>query len=74
MKKISVADVLAMPVQERILFVEDVWDSIAATPDSVILSDAQREELDRRLDSYHGDPSAASPWEAVKAKARGRHE
>lgn len=70
MKKISVADVLAMPVPERIEFVEDVWDSIASTPDAVALSDAQREELDHRLEIYRRDPTAASPWEEVKARVR----
>lgn len=71
MKKVTIADVLAMPVSERILFVEDIWDSIAAAPDTVQLSDAQREELDRRLESYHDNPSGGSPWEEVRARVRG---
>lgn len=71
MKKVTIADVLAMPVSERILFVEDIWDSIAATPDTVQLSEAQREELDRRLESYHNNPLGGSPWEEVKARVRG---
>ncbi|MCH9002970.1 MAG: addiction module protein, partial [Planctomycetes bacterium] len=32
------------------------------------LSEAQRQELDARLDAYHRDPGAGSPWEAVKAR------
>ena len=64
------ADVLAMPVAERILFVEDVWDSIAAAPESVPLTDGEREELDRRLETWRRDPSAGSPWSEVKARVR----
>lgn len=71
MKKITIADILAMPVSERILFVEDVWDSIAATPETVKLTDTQREELDRCLDLYHNNPLGGSPWDEVKAKIRG---
>ncbi|MBI4667212.1 MAG: addiction module protein [Nitrospinae bacterium] len=71
MKKITVADVLSMPVSERILFVEDVWDSIAATPETVQLTDAQRTELDKRLEYYHKNPLTGSPWDEVKIRARG---
>lgn len=70
MEKITLADVLAMPIAERILLVEDIWDSIAAVPDAIPLPDDQREELDRRLDAYHAKPEAGSPWEAVKARIR----
>jgi len=38
-----------------------------------MLSDAQREELDARLDAYRRDPTAGSPWEALKAHLV-RHE
>jgi len=66
MAKITVADTLDMPVAERILFVQDVWDSIAAEQEAVYLTDEQREELDRRIEEYHKDPTAGSPWEEVK--------
>lgn len=71
MKKVTIADVLAMPVPERILFVEDVWDSIAVTPEAVQLTDAQKEELDYRLEEYHKNPAVGSPWEEVKTRVRG---
>jgi len=70
MAKITVADVLNLPVSERILFVEDVWDSIAAVPEAVPVTDAQRKELDQRLEAYHADPQAGSPWHEVKDRIR----
>ncbi|MGH9903256.1 MAG: addiction module protein, partial [Pyrinomonadaceae bacterium] len=33
-----------MSVAERIQLVADIWDSIAAVPEAVPLSDAEREE------------------------------
>jgi len=69
---LSIADVLKLSVPERIQLVEDIWDSIAAVPEAVPLTDAQREELDRRLDAYRRDPAAGSPWEEVRARIRGR--
>ena len=70
MAKISLADVLELPVDERILLVEEIWDSIAAIPETVILSTEQREELDRRLVSYHTFPEAGAPWQEVKQRIR----
>ena len=49
MANFSLADILELDVSERIQLVEDIWDSIAAAPDSVTLTDAQRAELERRL-------------------------
>ena len=68
MKKISMADVLEMPAQERLLFVQDVWDSLAAIPEAVPLTQAERDELDRRLEAFHADPDAGSPWEEVRTR------
>ena len=62
------ADWLELDVDERIDLVEDIWDSIAAVPARVRLADWQREELDRRLQQYHRDPSAGSPWNVVRQR------
>ena len=70
MAKITLSDVLEMPVAERILLVEDIWDSIAAVPEAVTLTDAQSEELERRLDDHHSNPESGAPWQEVKARIR----
>ena len=43
MKKISVSNILELSVSERIILVEDIWDSIASVPESIPLTDKQRE-------------------------------
>ena len=55
-------------MSERILLVEDIWDSIASVPEALSLTKEQREELNRRLQAYHDNPEAGSPWEEVKAR------
>ena len=70
MKKVRTADLLELSVSERIQLIEDVWDSIAAVPDAVPLTASQKEEQDQRLDSYHQNPDAGSPWEFVREKIR----
>ena len=66
----SPADLAQLSVTERIHLVEDIWDSIAASPEALPLPEAQRRELDRRLDVYHRDPQAGSPWAEVQQRVR----
>ena len=48
MKHALVAEILELPVAERMRLVEAIWDSISAAPESLPLTEWQREELDRR--------------------------
>lgn len=68
MKTITANDLLGLPLKERLQLVEDLWDTIAAVPEALELSEAQRRELDARLAAYHQDPTAGSPWEDVKKR------
>ena len=61
-----------MTPAERVLYVQELWDRIAAEPDGVPLSEAQRLELRRRVDEHRADPGSAVPWEQVLARARAR--
>lgn len=62
------AEILALPVQERIRYAELIWDSIAASPESLTLSDAQRLELSRRMAAWQAAPDAGLSWEQIKAQ------
>jgi len=59
-----------MSIAERILYVQDLWDRIAEEPEGVLVSEEWKAELARRVDAHRADPSAAIPWEQVKAKLR----
>ncbi len=65
----ATTDYLKLSVSERIQLVEDIWDSIAAeASNTVVLSQAQKAELHRRVVAHHADPSTALPWEQVRSK------
>lgn len=68
MKQVSVAEILELPVEERIRLVELIWDSIAAMPESVPMSDELKAELDRCLAEFEADPEAGIPWEEVRER------
>jgi putative addiction module component (TIGR02574 family) len=57
-----------LSVPERILLLEEIWDSISTNPDNLPLTDAQKAELDRRLAACEADPEAGSNWEDVKSR------
>jgi putative addiction module component (TIGR02574 family) len=65
MKRALVAEILELPIAERMQLVEAIWDSISAAPESLPLTQWQREELDRRLAEYEADPASGSSLEEV---------
>ena len=64
---VNLSEVLKLPVQERLKLVESIWDSIAEFPEALELTEAQKNELDLRLDAHGADPSAGIPWSELKA-------
>jgi putative addiction module component (TIGR02574 family) len=64
----DIAEILKLPVEERLRLVELLWDSIAATPAAVPLSDAHRERLDERLAEHaRSSDDVVTPEEAFAA-------
>jgi putative addiction module component (TIGR02574 family) len=61
-----------MSIDDRLALVEAIWDSIAAHPEQLPLTEAQKHELDRRLAAHHADPSKVTAWEVVRAEALAR--
>jgi putative addiction module component (TIGR02574 family) len=61
-----------MSVSDRLSLVQQIWDSIAAEPAQLPLTDAQREELERRLVDDEENPDDAVTWEQVRDEALAR--
>ena len=61
-----------LSIDERILLVEDIWDSIVAEEESVPLTDSQRELLDERLAKYEANPDDVLTWDEVMQEVRAR--
>jgi putative addiction module component (TIGR02574 family) len=56
-------DIEQFTPEERLALIERLWDSLSE--DDVPLTDAQREELDRRLDELDREGPVGIPWEQV---------
>ena len=68
MAKPKMSEILELSVAERIQLVQDIWDTIAALPESLELSDVQKEEIDRRLDKLRVDPESGVSWEKLRER------
>jgi len=61
-----------LPVEARIRLVEDLWDSIAADQSNLPLTDAQKNELDIRLDEFEMDGVVGEAAGKIIAEIRRR--
>jgi putative addiction module component (TIGR02574 family) len=61
-----------LPRDQRIALVQEIWDTIAAEPAPALLTEAQRQELERRVAEDDANPDDVVPWERIKAQALSR--
>lgn len=57
-----------LSVEERIDFVQSLWDRIAATPEQVPVPDWHRRIIRERLESYRANPDAGRLWADVRTE------
>ena len=55
-----------LSIAKRLQLVEEVWASIEAEQESLEITEAQRQELKKRLDSYRSRREEGSAWVLVK--------
>ena len=58
MTTLEMESIQNLPVEQRILLVEDVWDSLRPQSKRIPVPKSHMQELDRRFDKYKKDPSA----------------
>ena len=68
----TLAEIKTLSIDERIRLVQAIWDSIGAESEQLELTEAQRQELARRLADHAANPSGVISWEEVKAQALAR--
>lgn len=65
--------VLDLSPEEKLQLVEDLWDDLAAHPETVPVRRWQKEELARRKANLQSNPASGLTWEEVKRRVRARH-
>ena len=65
-----VAEILALSASERMSLVDVIWDSIAAAPEALELTQWRKDEIDRRLAEFEADPDSGATLEEIFARIR----
>lgn len=60
--------------EDRLRLIEEPWDSLNETPGSVLLTNPQREELDRRFADLERTGPEGIPWDQVLQQIRSGSE
>lgn len=62
--------ILKLDVDERIRVVQIIWDSIAASPEMVPLTNADREMMEQLVAEDDAEPGDVVSWPEAKAQIR----
>jgi putative addiction module component (TIGR02574 family) len=68
----SKIDVQDLSAEERLNLIEQIWDSLE--DEDVPVTEAQKVELDRRIDEMDRDGERGIPWRDVLDRIRGPGE
>lgn len=61
-----------LSTEERLRLIEQLWESLRVSPEAIPLTDAQRAELDRRLDELDRGDVEGIPWNEVLRRIKNR--
>ena len=65
-------EISKLSTPEKILLVEDLWDSISADESSIPVPDSHKAELDKRLKRYEASPGSLLSLDDLQAKIEKR--
>jgi len=62
----------SLSVEERICYVQDLWDYITSDSLSIPVAEEHKHILDERLSDYRKNPDSGRPWEEVREELLGK--
>jgi len=72
MRASDIHEIIKLSTPEKILLVEDLWDSIASDESAVPVPQNHMEELDRRLKRYGSSPGTLLSLEELRTRIEKR--
>jgi len=65
-------EIAKLSTREKILLVEDLWDSISAERSSIPIPESHKVELDKRLKRYEASPGSLLSLDDLQARIEKR--
>lgn len=53
---------------EKLELIDELWENVLKDQSKITITEAQREELDRRLDQYEIDKDEGESWKIVRGR------
>jgi putative addiction module component (TIGR02574 family) len=72
MPTLTMHEIRRLPVTQRIILAERIWDSIPAGSNSITLDKSQNEELVRRLNRVAEGKATYTTWPEIRDKIRAK--
>ena len=72
MRASDIPQITKLTTPEKILLVEDLWDSIASDESVVPVPQSHMEELDRRVKQFQSAPGSLLSLDELRARVEGR--
>ena len=72
MRAIDIPEISQLSTQEKILLVEDLWDSIASDDSHIPVPESHKAELDRRLERHINSPGELLSLEELQVRIETR--
>jgi putative addiction module component (TIGR02574 family) len=72
MRAIDIPEICQLSTPEKILLLEDLWESIASDDSEVPVPESHKEELDRRLERHINSPGELLSLEQLQARIERR--
>lgn len=66
MNRVPLDQILALPATDRVEIAQVIWESVFEHPEAVPLTQAQKDELERRWLAFEQNPDEGEPWDDVK--------
>ena len=68
----TLTEIKSMSVDDRIHLIQAIWETIVEDQAPPELSEAQKQELSRRIAELDADPNNVLTWEQIKVHVKGR--
>lgn len=66
MSRVPLDQILELPATDRVEIAQVIWESVFEHPEAVPLTQAQKDELERRWRLFEQNPDEGEPWDDVK--------
>jgi putative addiction module component (TIGR02574 family) len=72
MKAIELPEISTLSTPEKILLLEDLWDSISLNEEEIAIPESHKAELDRRFNKYLASPGELLTLEELQVRINER--